>query len=335
MRPLVNIIIPSVELSNELIFCLNKLNNQTYRNFFVTIVLDKVNKKNLKNKNFRYKTKIIISDKRNMSYKRNLAAKKFKSDILAFLDSDAYPKYDWLKNAVKILYEKKEKIIGGPSIPFPSQKLPEMLCYYAKRSYFVTGFMNFRKYLAEERYCDWLESCNLFILRELYLKYGGMNEKKYLGEDKEFQERFKKKNPKLKVFYSSKIFVYHKERGILKFLLQRMAFGTDLFNITKFNNKISGFQPILPLLIVLLSLFVLFSKMFLNLKLIIFLVIFTSSQILILNDISRYQKKIKLKILTLILINFANIFYVIGNLFEILFLKKILNRKLYLRSRKA
>ena len=335
MRPLVNIIIPSVELSNELIFCLNKLNNQTYKKFFVTIVLDKVNKKKLKNKNFRYKTKIIISDKRNMSYKRNLAAKKFKSDILAFLDSDAYPKYDWLKNAVKILYEKKEKIIGGPSIPFPNQKLTEMLCYYAKRSYFVTGFMNFRKYLAEERYCDWLESCNLFILRKLYLKYGGMNEKKYLGEDKEFQERFKKKNPKLKVFYSSKIFVYHKERGILKFLLQRMAFGTDLFNITKFNNKISGFQPILPLLIVLLSLFVLFSKMFLNLKLIIFLVIFTSSQILILNDISQYQKKIKLKLLTLILINFANIFYVIGNLFEILFLKKILNRKLYLRSRKV
>ena len=38
-----------------------------------------------------------------MSYKRNVAAKKYKSDYLAFLDSDAYPNIKWLENA-NLLY---------------------------------------------------------------------------------------------------------------------------------------------------------------------------------------------------------------------------------------
>ena len=37
----VNIIIPSITFSKELEYCLNKLNKQTYKNFFVTIVLNK------------------------------------------------------------------------------------------------------------------------------------------------------------------------------------------------------------------------------------------------------------------------------------------------------
>ena len=87
----------------------------------------------------------------------------------------------------------KKNIIGGPSIPFPKQEYKEMLCHYAKRSFYLTGYLNFRKFKSKSRYCDWLESCNLFIKRELYLEHSGMNNEIYLGEDKEFFERIKKK----------------------------------------------------------------------------------------------------------------------------------------------
>ena len=40
MSSKINVVIPSIQLSRELIYCLEKLNNQTYKNFFVTIVLD-------------------------------------------------------------------------------------------------------------------------------------------------------------------------------------------------------------------------------------------------------------------------------------------------------
>ena len=43
----------------------------------------------------------------------------------------------------------------------------------------------------------------------VFLKYGGMNPKRYTGEDKEFFERARKKNPKIRVFYSPDLFCIH------------------------------------------------------------------------------------------------------------------------------
>ena len=44
-----NVVIPSLTLSSELINCLLKFNNQKYKNFFVTVVLDYSNKKKFLN----------------------------------------------------------------------------------------------------------------------------------------------------------------------------------------------------------------------------------------------------------------------------------------------
>ena len=201
MSSKINIVIPSIQLSEELVYCLQKLNNQTYKNFFVTIVLDFKNKKKLPK--LKYKLNILLSGKKNMSYKRNFAVKKFQSDLIAFLDSDAYPNKDWLRIANKFFKKitNLNTISGGPSIPFPKQSYNEMLCHYAKRSFYVTGYLNFRKYKSKSRYCDWIESCNMFMKRALYLRHGGMSVKKYLGEDKELIARLKKSDHSIKVFF--------------------------------------------------------------------------------------------------------------------------------------
>ena len=268
-----------------------------------------------------------------MSYKRNYAVKKFKSDLIAFIDSDAYADKNWLMNGLDILTKKKDEIIGGPSIPFPNQSFEEMMCHYAKRSYFVTGYLNFRKYKAKSRYCDWLESCNLMMNRALFLKFKGMKESIYVGEDKEFTERFRKQNPNIKVFYTPKLFIYHRERGLKKFLIQRMVFGADLYNITNFNNKINSFQPLLPLItfIIFISILFLISDIYLKFKLLIFFIL--AIQILILSNLIKYIKNFKKIISVLIIVNLANLAYVIGNIFEITLIKNFLNRKIYLKSR--
>ena len=96
-----NIIIPSIKLSQELIFCLKNLENQIYKNFFVTIVLDK---KNFKNKpKFKFTLNVLVVGKKSMSYKSNYADKKFQSKYLAFLDSDTYTGNKWLLNAFNLL----------------------------------------------------------------------------------------------------------------------------------------------------------------------------------------------------------------------------------------
>ena len=58
-------------------------------------------------------------------------------------------------------------------------------------------------------------------------------------------------NPDLKVYYSPDLFIYHRERRLNGFLLQRMCFGMDFLNLIKPNSGIKGFQPILPSLIFL------------------------------------------------------------------------------------
>ena len=326
-----NVVIPSLTLRSELINCLLKLNNQKYKKFFTTIVLDYSNKKKIPKLN--YKLNILIVGKRTMSYKRNYAVKKFRSDLIAFIDSDAYANKDWLVNGLDILTKKNNEIIGGPSIPFPNQSFEEMMCHYAKRSYFVTGYLNFRKYKAVSRYCDWLESCNLMMNRKLFLKFGGMNENIYVGEDKEFIERFKKQSPSIKVFYNPKLFIYHKERGLIKFLIQRMVFGTDLYNITNFNYKINSFQPLLPLItfIILISILFLVESYLLKFKLLVFFVL--TIQILILINIIKYIKNLRKIVSILLIVNMANIAYIIGNIFQFTGIKNLINRKMYLKSR--
>ena len=333
MSSKINIVIPSIQLSEELVYCLQKLNNQTYKNFFVTLVLDFKNKK--KSPKLKYKLKTLFSGKKNMSYKRNFAVKKFQSDLIAFLDSDAYPNKDWLRIANKFFKKTTNlnTISGGPSIPFPKQSYNEMLCHYAKRSFYVTGYLNFRKYKSKSRYCDWIESCNMFMKRALYLRHGGMSVKKYLGEDKELIARLKKSDHSIKVFFNSKLFIYHKERDIKKFLLQRVVFGSDLFNIIKFGNQIKSFQPILPLLVIIIFSLIALIQMDLSNKLLLITVYIGLIQFLIFLDIKKYLKDFKKKFLSLIIINFANIAYVIGNIMAIIGIKNLINRKFYLKSR--
>lgn len=60
----VNIIIPSITFSKELEYCLNKLNKQTYKNFFVTIVLNKKSKKKLSKNIHNYRLNVLYVKKK-------------------------------------------------------------------------------------------------------------------------------------------------------------------------------------------------------------------------------------------------------------------------------
>ena len=329
----VNIIIPAVELNDELLKCLTAINKINYSHFFVTIMLDHDSKNKLPK--FKYKINKLIVGKINMSKKRNIAAKRFKSKYISFIDSDAYPNKNWLKLAIKYLKQKKGNIVGGPGIPFPNQSYSEKICYLSKRSYFVSGYLNFRKYKAKKRYCDWLESCNLIMEKKFFLKYGGMDNKRYTGEDKEFFERVRKKNPGLKVFYSPDLFIYHKERKYFGFLLQRSCFGMDFLNLIKFDFDIRGLQPILPISVFLSLLIILISKIVLFSKIIILLSCITLINLAIFFEIIKYTKSFKNFFFTLITINLANIAFAVGGIITFMGLKNFLVNKVYVYSRSA
>ena len=326
-----NIIIPSIQYSEELNFTLKKLEQQSYKKFFVTIVLDRKNKKIPK---FKFKLNVLIVGKKNMSFKRNFAVKKYRSEYVGFLDSDAYPPKDWLNNALNFFKSKKVDVIGGPSIPFPNQNFSEMVSHYAKRSFFVTGNLNFRKYLAKDRYCDWLESCNFFILRKKYLKSKGMDETKFISEDFDFFSKINKMYPNLKTYYSKKVYVYHKERNYLKFLVQRFSYGTAAFNLINFKNSPSKYQSLYPFL-VLIFFSILSILSFQNNNILIILIsVLMLIQGVIIFEIKKYINNLLTLFLVLVLINLVNLSFSLGTLFGIfLNLNKNLIKNIYISSR--
>ena len=334
MKAKVNIIIPAIEANSELKDCLKKLNNISYSNFFVTIILDSYKNKIIKN--YKYKLNIVVTGKKNMSFKRNLAVKTFKSKYIAFIDSDAYPSRNWLTIAENYLKKKKGDIVGGPSIPFPKKNFFQKVTYFSKRSYFVTGYQSFRKYKSSARLCDWLESCNIIMDRRFYIKFTGMKESIYTGEDKEFIERIRKKKPNLKVYYSPKLFIYHDERDYYGFLLQRMSFGMDFINLINPSIGIKGFQPLLPLTITLLyltSFIYFFSHTELNDKIIYLFGLFFIICSIVLLEIINYVRPIKMVIPTLFTILLANIFFALGGFFSVFGLRRNLLQTLYRKSR--
>ena len=336
-RNLVNVIIPSIEISEDLMRCLSELNKLKYKNFFVTIALDKKNSQSLKK--YKFKLNVIFVKKEkykkrvNMSRKRNLAAKKYRSDFIAFLDSDAYPNKDWLNKAVKILSNKTVDVVGGPSLPFASQTYEQKIAYLCKRSYFITGYQNFRKYKAKARFCDWLESCNIIMKRSFYLKYKGMNEKLYIGEDKDFFDRIRNKK-NLKVRYDPGLYIFHRDRDFIGFLLQRLCFGISFTSLKKDNVGIKGYQSLLPFSICLFFSIFMFldfqiSTKFLFVSSISIIVIFA-----IFLEIKNYVKKFKDKLYTILGIILGNVFFALGGIIFILGLKKLVTDKIYIFSRK-
>ena len=331
MAEKVNIIIPAIKVDDELLKCLKELNKINYSNFFVTIVLDYQGKNKLPK--FKYKINKLIVGKINMSKKRNMAVKKFKSKYIAFIDSDAYPNKNWLKLGIKYLKQKKGDIVGGPGLPFPDQNYSQKICYLSKRSYFVSGYLNFRKYKAKKRLCNWLESCNLILEKNFFLKYKGMDNERYTGEDKEFFERVRKENPKLKVFYSPDLYIYHRDRRFFGFLLQRSCFGMDFLNLIKLDIGVKGLQPLLPLSTLLFLAVILISKITLASKATILLFCALLISLIIFFEVKKYIKSIKTLLLTMLAIYLANMAFALGSIIALLGLKNLIVNKIYAYSR--
>ena len=334
MRSEVNIVIPAITLNKELIECLHSINKIKSKNFFVTIIFDYLTDKDINLKlNFKYN--LIISGRINMSKKRNIAVKKFNSKYIIFFDSDIKVHNKWRETAIKIKKKYLCDIVGGPSIIERKADYLKKITYFSKTSYFVTGYLNFRKFKSSPRFCDWLESCNILMLRSFYLKFQGMNETLYTGEDKEFQLRIRKLKKNLKVFYHPDLYVFHRERKYIGFLLQRMTFGMDILNLINSNKGIIGFQPVLPLAVTLSLLYLIFNTSFeINLKIISILIF---SLIIFFFIFFDQRKKNVSSPIDILLISFtialANITFSIGSLIGIIGLKKILSKTVYRASR--
>ena len=237
-KTLVSIIIPCKDVDDYTRECIEYCRRLDYPNFEIILLPD-------------YSTEaidgviIIATEPVPPGVKRNIGVKNSIGEFCAFLDNDAYPRSDWLTNAVKCFENPQVGGVGGPGLT------PNEDCFMQKAggyvlSSFMVGSLSSR-YKAKGCFeSDDIHSCNFIARKAVVEEAGGWNEKYWPGEDTLICLAIKKLGKKL--IESSDVVVYHHRRPLFSPHLKQVSrFGEHRgFFVKKFPEnsvKLTYFFP--------------------------------------------------------------------------------------------
>ncbi len=220
-RPLVSVIIIDYKKNNPLLVeCLEAIEKQTYRNYEVILVTDYpvcLKYPKLIKKSFGHYV--------GPAEKRDWGAKKASGEILAFIDDDAYPGRDWLKNLVKHFSDPKIAGVGGPGVTPAGVSWVEAASGWMSASPMGAGLYTYRFLPGKKQFVDDYPSMNLAVRRTDFLSVGGYDSHYWPGEDTKLCLDLVHKLGK-KIIYDPSVLVYHHRRPLWRpHLRQNGNFG--------------------------------------------------------------------------------------------------------------
>lgn len=208
---MVSIVIPVAKINDYILESIPKILEQDYKNIEILIFSD-----NDENQEYHFdKTRIIASGKCGPAQKRDLAIKYAKGEILAFLDDDAYPRHDWLTNALKSFNDEKVVAVGGPAVTPDHDDLWQKLSGTVFESYFGGGTAR-NRYLPlgnKAKIQDW-PTVNLLVRKDTFTKIGGFDNTFWPGEDTKLCLDII--NLGYDILYDPAVLVYHHRRSDLR-----------------------------------------------------------------------------------------------------------------------
>ncbi len=154
--------------------------------------------------------------------KRDSALKYAKGDILAFIDSDAYPVRDWLKRALENFKDEFVAAVGGPAITPQEDNLMQRASGMVYSSYIVSGKYIYRYLPKSKRVLDDYPSCNFLVRKSIMQELGGFNTNFWPGEDTKLCLDITKRL-KQKIIYDPGVLVYHHRRPLFMPHLKQIA----------------------------------------------------------------------------------------------------------------
>jgi cellulose synthase/poly-beta-1,6-N-acetylglucosamine synthase-like glycosyltransferase len=245
----VEIIIPAKQINRYIFESIPEILDQNYENYGIIIFPDTFNGESLP------KTKIIPTGNIGPAQKRDLALKYSNADILAFLDDDAYPRKDWLKNAIRNFNDPNVAAIGGPAVTPPNDSFWQKVSGAVFLSKFGGGHPERYWPMGKIREIDDWPSVNFLVRKDIFKEVGGFNSAYWPGEDTKLCLDIIKMGKK--IIYDPDVFVYHHRRGgLLRHLRQIGSYGIHRgFFAKKFPETSRRFKYFLP------SLFVIFMAM--------------------------------------------------------------------------
>ena len=215
-RRFVSIIIPCKEIDVYTRQCIDYCRKLDYENFEMLLLPDNASE-NIDG------VRIISTGPVTPGRKRNIGIASANGEFCAFIDSDAYPSEDWLKNAMKYFDDPAVAGVGGPGLTPEHDSFMQRASGHVFSSFMVGSISS--RYKAERiSESDDIHSCN-FIARKMVLEeVGGWNEKYWPGEDTLICLAIKKLGKKL--IEASDIVVCHHRRPLFKeHLTQVSRFG--------------------------------------------------------------------------------------------------------------
>ncbi len=154
--------------------------------------------------------------------KRDIAMSYVAGETLAFIDDDAYPTKDWLKNAINNFGDPQVAAVGGPAITPQNDNLRQKASGLVYSSLLVSGKYVYR-YLPKRRIeVDDYPSCNFLIRKSIMQALGGFNTNVWPGEDTKLCLDIIKKLGK-KIIYDPRVIVYHHRRHLFMSHIKQVA----------------------------------------------------------------------------------------------------------------
>jgi GT2 family glycosyltransferase len=201
-------------------------------------------------------SRVIVAPTRTsaIAVKRNQGLKG-EADFYACIDSDSYPRADWLKNAAAA-FKKSSDIwaVGGPNVSPEYPSLKKRAVANALKSFLVGGPRVFVKRISSDRYVNDLQTCNLILSKKAIEESGGFDENFITAEDTDLCERIRRKGGR--IYFASDVLVYHHNRSLFgPFAKQRIVFGYAVLPFIKKNFSLGKLFIFLPLLFVFYVLF--------------------------------------------------------------------------------
>lgn len=234
---LVSVVIITKDRCEDLERCLKSLFEQTMKNIEI-IVIDGESSDNTLDVAKRYQVRFFVDKKKDLSYLRNLGAKRAKGSILAFIDDDAQADDQWLEQAVSTLQAEPSLVaVGGPTVIIGNQvmlglyadskastflkffrriyetvvaenKLFEICKFFNSGAFSLGSSLLWSSKITELIEVDYLSSCNFVIRREAFLRSKGFDSAfPITHHDTDFFLRIKKIG--LKFIFNPKMVVFH------------------------------------------------------------------------------------------------------------------------------
>ena len=214
--PKVSIIIPCQNINKYTKQCIKECKKLDYLDFEMIVLPDFFERNNEEN------IKIIPTGDVSPGKKRNIGMKNSSGEILAFIDDDAYPPKNWLKNAIGYLKDPTIAAVGGPGMTPPEDTDMQKASGYVYSSFLMGGLRD-RYKINKAHESDDIHSCNFIAKKEVIEKIR-WNEKYWPGEDTLMCLGIKKMG--LKMIEAKDVTVYHHRRPLfIPHLKQVFRFG--------------------------------------------------------------------------------------------------------------